>query len=174
MCLTKDPEVMAWPVFSSGRWIAPPFPCGSVISQKLVSVWRTAEAQFLTFPVVPAVTRPCFRPALQALTISRCPAGMALPGSVRPVHVAIRATCSPFWRQRVRPCSCDCPPWVEAFPVLKPHACPVPVAGVDLCLLLSHAPLCTSEHLCRPALFQLLALSGRQGAPSVFSGVGPA
>lgn len=48
------------------------------------------------FPVVPAVTRPCFRPALQDLTISRSPAGMALPGLVRPGHVAIRAACSPF------------------------------------------------------------------------------
>lgn len=95
------------------------------------------------FPAVPAVTRPCFRPALQALTISRSPAGMALSGSVRPGHVAIRAACSPFRPQRVRPCSCACPPWVEAFPVLKPRACPVPVWPVHLCLLLSHAPLCT-------------------------------
>lgn len=136
----QDPEVMAGPVFSSGRCSAR-LPCGSVISRKLVSIGCTAEAQFPVVPAVPVLTSPG-SPGSAGPFRSRCP---------RAWPCRLRALCSrgdPCRPQRVRPCSCDCPPRVKPFHVKASRVpCPLWPGSISACL--SHAPLCSSEHLCR-------------------------
>lgn len=160
LCLNQRPEVIDYAsVFSSGRCFAPPFPWGSVISQKFVSVWRIVEAQFLIFPVVPAVTRPFFARLCRHSVVPRA--------RLWPVRCALFTWRSMLPVPRLGISMCGPAPvtvlhGVEAFPVMKPQACPVPEWPGAIPLSWSSLHCCCTSVLCA-ALFQLLGLCGRQG-----------